>query len=151
MKEESNIEFVARHYQPGKFSTKKAWLKLGLWQEKWWSPAKIAACVAITIGLTATATFVVRTGYFTSDRNASEQPTVEQTIDLKPMTVKAIDFDNAPLPIVLAEIKNTFGAEVENIPYNAESYRLTLHYEGTAEDLIETINEILGTDLIIAE
>ncbi|MDE6268196.1 MAG: hypothetical protein K2M04_03845 [Muribaculaceae bacterium] len=142
---------MARHYQPGKFSSKKAWLRLGLWHEKWWSPAKVAACVAITIGLTATAAYVVNTGYFTKEYGASEQPAVEQSTDSNPMTVKVIDFDNAPLPTVLAEIKGTYGADVENIPANAENYRLTLLYEGTAADLIETINEILGTDLIIAE
>lgn len=38
-----------------------------------------------------------------------------------------------------------------NIPDNADSFKLTLHYEGNADDLVETINDILGTEIAIKE
>ncbi len=36
-----------------------------------------------------------------------------------------------------------------NIPENADDYMLSLHYEGNALDLIDTINVILGTSMEI--
>lgn len=41
--------------------------------------------------------------------------------------------------------------EVENIPASPEKYVLSLHYEGTPTDLIETINDILDTDMTVTE
>ena len=58
-----------------------------------------------------------------------------------------IDFENATLPAVVAKIKEVYGVEVVNLPESADEYKLSLHYEGTAADLVDTINETLGTDI----
>lgn len=65
--------------------------------------------------------------------------------------VRAIDFENTPLPTVISEIREVYGVELTGIPDNAVDYRLSLHYEGSAEDLIATINEILDTKMAVKE
>ena len=60
-----------------------------------------------------------------------------------------IDFEYAALPEVVKQIEKVYGVEIINMPEDADSYHLTLHYEGDASDLINTINEILGTNLKI--
>lgn len=65
--------------------------------------------------------------------------------------VRAIDFDNASLTDVIAKINEVYGISVTNLPANADSYRLSLHYEGNVVELVETINDILDTELTIKE
>ncbi|PWB06006.1 hypothetical protein C5O24_10620, partial [Paramuribaculum intestinale] len=66
-------------------------------------------------------------------------------------TVKIIDFENTPLPTVISKIKEVYGVEVINVPENAGEYRLSLHYEGNAVDLVATINDILETQMSVKE
>ena len=65
--------------------------------------------------------------------------------------VKVIDFENTALPVVISKIKEVYGVEVINVPENAETYYLSLHYEGNAVDLVLTINEILDTEMRVKE
>jgi hypothetical protein len=63
--------------------------------------------------------------------------------------VIVIEFTDAPLTDVVARIEAEYGVKVENV--SAETYKLTLRYEGNAADLIDTINELLNTNLTIAD
>ncbi len=74
---------------------------------------------------------------------------MEQTSTLS--QVKVIDFENTPLPLVVAGIEEAYGVEVGNLPDNSDELRLSLHYEGHAVDLVETINSILGTQLTVEQ
>ena len=65
--------------------------------------------------------------------------------------VRAIDFDDTPLPVVVARIREVYGVDVAGMPADAAKYRLTLHYEGNVADLVESINEILGTQMTVEE
>jgi hypothetical protein len=60
-----------------------------------------------------------------------------------------ITFDDAPLSEVIIKIQETYNVTITNIP--TEEHRLTLSYEGTADELIETINDLLGTEMKIQE
>ena len=51
--------------------------------------------------------------------------------------------------MVVEKINETYNVKVTGLPESPEEYRLSLHYEGTASDLVETINEILGTELTV--
>lgn len=55
-----------------------------------------------------------------------------------------IEFKDAALKDVVNKIEEVYQVKIENIPES--DVRLTLSYEGTAEELIEVINEIAGTD-----
>ena len=149
--EKSRIEFIARHYRRGAFDSRSAWLRLGIASPiAWWRRGKVAAAVAAGAILTASAAILCYEGLHTQP----EAPAQQQTAAPAPSplkAVKAIDFTDAMLPAVLREIRSTYGVEIHNVPENAASYRLTLHYEGNAADLVATINEILGTEMTVSE
>lgn len=148
--EEREIKYVASRYRKGAFSTEKAWRKMGLVQHPWWSRNKIAATIAGIIFLSATATVFMHK-YTAIDSTETETVLNDKKEESSVKTIKAIDFDNAPLTTVVAEIKKVYGVEVTNLPTDAASQHLTLHYEGNAIDLIERINEILDTNLEIRQ
>lgn len=139
---DDNISFVARHFRHGAFDTRKA-LTAVTGRRLWWTPLRAVASVAIVAVLAVTATVAFHDDIFP----ASSGPATEQTSTPKAMQVKVLDFDGATLPQVADKIRETYGAELEGMPENADSLRLTLRYEGNARDLVEAINETLGTKL----
>lgn len=146
MKSDNNIKFVASRYRKGAFSTEKAWRRMGLVSQSWWSRSKIAAAVAAIVFMSATAAIIVHR-YYLPDSPAAETVIVQEESQTK--VIKVINFDNADLTTVVTEIKKVYGVEVVNLPEGAASCHLTLHYEGNVCDLIERINEILDTNLEI--
>ena len=142
--DEKEIMFVARHYRKECFSVEKGWRRLGIGvASKWWR-LRVAAAVAATIVLSATAAVIYR-HYATLEPVESVATNEVQQTEIP--AVKVIDFENTPLTEVVERIRETYGVEVRNVPENADSYRLSLHYEGTAEDLVDTINDILYTEM----
>lgn len=105
--------------------------------------------MAVVLFLSATATVIVHR-YSVKDTAETEIVAAEQ--EQSPTNVvRAIDFDNAPLTTVVEEIKTVYGVDVANLPPDAGSLYLTLHYEGNAVDLVGQINEILDTSLEIMQ
>lgn len=149
MESDKDIGFVASRYRKGAFSTGKAWRTMGIAPQSWWSKSRIAAAVAGIVFLSATATVIVHR-YSVSDTTESEIVLTKQE-EAPTKAIKAIDFDNASLITVVAEIKRVYGVEVANIPTDAASHHLTLHYEGNVIDLVERINDILETNLEIRQ
>ncbi len=149
--EEKNINFVAKYYQKGAFSTETALHKMGFRIKKKWSRFRIAAIIAGVVAFTAVASIIIRNEYAAQQPSESVMPVEEVKATHDITAVRAIDFDDAPLPVVVGEIKKVYGVEIDGLPEDAASLHLTLHYEGNVTDLVETINEILGTHLIIKE
>ena len=143
--EERNINFVAKHYRKGAFSAEKALHRMGFIMPNRRYPLRIAVVVSCIVAITAVASIFIHNEYASREEAPViiEQPAVKG--DLK--AVRSIDFDNAPLTDVIEEVKVVYGVEIEGLPEDASSYHLTLHYEGNAVDLVETINEILDTNL----
>lgn len=143
-----NIDFVAKHYRKGAFSSEKGLHRIGFGPARRWKPYRIAAAVVTFVALTATASFFIYNEYSSEEVITEKVQTAETTesgVDLK--TERVIDFDNAPLTVVVDEIKRVYGVEVTGLPENASEYRLTLRYEGNVVDLLNTINEILDLSL----
>lgn len=149
MHENKEIEFVAKRYRPGRFNTDRAWNRLGIATSFKRKRLRIAAAAAGLVFLSATAAFVYRQYSVGSSNNIEmmEQMQTESPV----YAVKVIDFENTPLPMVIDRIKDVYGVDVENIPVNAGQYRLSLHYEGNAIDLVETINDILDINMTVEE
>lgn len=143
---ENDTDFVARHYREGRFSVNAGWRRLGIGPAAGWRRYRVAAAIAATVILSATAAVMYR-----SYRIDREQPTVETAAPNVLTTVRVIDFENASLAEVVRKIEAVYGVEVENIPASPEKYVLSLHYEGTPTDLIETVNDILDTDMTVTE
>lgn len=109
---------------------------------------RIAAVTGGILFLSATAA-VIYHQYAVTDNVQVE--TVEPKTTSPIFVVKVIDFENTPLPMVIERIKEVYDVEITNIPDNAEEYKLSLHYEGTAIDLVETINDILDTQMAVKQ
>lgn len=143
-----DIKFVARHYRKGSFSVDRAWRQMRL-TSPLWSRGKIAAAIAAFVVVCATAAVLVHRHY---DLNVPAKEDAVEQQDMSPMrAVRAIDFDNAPLTAVVAEIEAVYGVGISNVPEEAESYRLTLHYQGNVCDLVDCINDILDTCLEVVQ
>lgn len=109
---------------------------------------RIAAAVASVIVLSATAAMVWHNHNLTSEPQTKENV---QPIQNPKTIVRVIDFEDTSLPTVISKIKEIYDVDVANVPENAGAYRLSLHYEGNAVDLVSTINEILETQMSVKE
>lgn len=146
MMNDRNLKFVANHYRKGAFNTRSAWRRMALSPRSDRRWLRYAAAAVAGIALTATATLLIHNGSnsvpATSDAPVLEQPAMTAG-------VYAVDFDNVPLPEVVNRIDEIYGVHVIGLPDDADTYRLTLHYEGDVAGLMEVINEILDTQLAI--
>lgn len=155
--QDSDIKFVVRHYRKGAFVIKRGWRSLGI-RRKISIYQKVAACSAALITLSAAAVIYF---HFSSpeqtvpkiNQPAPIKGNIRQSLPAQPAeaVVSSVFFDNAPLTVVIEEIETVYGVQVSNLPDNADSYMLTLHYEGDAADLVATINELLEINLILIE
>lgn len=64
--------------------------------------------------------------------------------------MKRIEFADTPLDSVANRIEEVYGVKVHG-RNSTDTMRLTLSYEGTAQDLVEAINLTLDTHLSISE
>ena len=149
MQENKDIRFIARHYRKGLFATESALRRIKGSGAAWWTRTRIAAACTIAAILTATAAVFVRNAYF-SDSNQTIKETEQSTVPAA-QAVRVIDFEDAPLTEVVAKIREVYGVEVIGLPDDPNQYTLSLHYEGTALDLVETINDILDTEMTVTE
>lgn len=141
------VDFIARRYKKGRFSPDAGWRRLGIAPVSLWRRYRVAAAVAATVILSATAAIVYKE--YRLDEVPQQTAPVKNTSPL--MDVKVIDFENAPLPDVVKKIESVYGVKVEGVPASPEEYVLSLHYEGTPTDLISVINDILETGMTVSE
>lgn len=141
---QDDIDFVSHHYRSGSFSTARGWQRLGLVRQSWWTRIRVAAAVAVVVAVSATAAVL----YHNYNAGAATGACVEVPASASAV-VKVIDFEQATLPTVIDRIEEVYGVELAGVPDNAADYTLSLHYEGTAVDLVDTINEILGTHIAV--
>ena len=144
---EKEVGYIAKYYKEGLFNSVRALRKIKPVLRKVWTLPRIAAASCIIIVLGATAGLLIKNSYYSEKPTETIQPEVRE-IPMESIS-KVIDFDDTPLPVVIDQINIVYNVEITNIPTNADNYRLSLHYEGNAEDLIESINEILGINLEI--
>ena len=147
---EDRLIFIARHYRKGLFAVEPALRKVKNLKKRFWNFPKIAVACAILVVIGATAAIIVNNSYHSSPVEESAVPVSTETV--KPALIsRVIDFDDVPLPVVVERINLVYGVEVTDLPDNAGDLYLSLHYEGNALELIDTINEILDTRMRIKE
>ena len=148
MKDSKDIDFVAQHYRPGRFDTAAGWRRLGIAATPRRHILRVAAAIAATVILSATAVVLYRS----YNAGTSVRPATEQPVIVSPLArVHVIDFENAPLTEVVDRIEAVYDVRVANLPDSPGDYGLSLHYEGTLADLIAVINDILGTEMTVVE
>ncbi|MBD5231387.1 MAG: hypothetical protein HDS66_04430 [Bacteroidales bacterium] len=145
-----SLDFVVKFYRPGAFKPDGWFIEN---PQPWWRRHAVAAAIAgiALVAAAAVATYVA----FRPKQEApaplpaapaAPAPEAPQAIPTTP-EVRKVEFENASLSQVVAAIEATYGVKVAGLP--AEEMRLTLSYQGTAEDLVLTINDLLGTNLVI--
>lgn len=152
MDNDKRIRYIAKHYRRGIFSVNAGWKRLGLAPSFRFRRLRAVAAVAGIVVLTATAAVIYQHFSAKTPTEVIEPVSVpEVSLQKAPeRVVKVIDFDNTPLPAVTERIKQVYGVEVTGLPDNAEEYILTLHYEGDATELVQTINDILDTRMSVS-
>ena len=146
--DEKEIKFIAERYRSGRFSADKGWKRLGIRPVSIWRKYRVAAAVAAAVVITASAVVIYEVNTVPT---ATQPEQVDTPTVVKDNAIKVIDFENASLATVVERIKEVYGVDVVGLPESPEDYALSLHYEGTATDLVETINEILGTNLKVEQ
>lgn len=140
------VDFIARRYKKGRFSPDAGWQRMGIAPVSIWRRYRVTAAVAATVILSATATILYR------EYRMDDEPKQAAPVVVNPLAVvKVIDFEETPLPEVIKKIESVYNVRIDNIPDNPEDYELSLHYEGTPADLISVINDILETQMTVAE
>ncbi len=140
-----NLEFVTRHYREGAFDYRKG--LDGIIRPRS-HRAGIAAAITVAIALTASA--IGLWNHYGTTPPAVDNGHEETTMTAGSTEARKvkIEFNNAPLNEVVKRIETAYGVTVTNLP--EEQHNLTLSYEGTADELIDIINSLLGTKMEIA-
>ncbi|MDE6716633.1 MAG: hypothetical protein K2J70_00435 [Muribaculaceae bacterium] len=144
-----SLDFVVKFYRPGAFRP-DGWFiapPLPFWRRH-------AVAIGI-IGIALAAMAAVTTYVVVSREDPSPAPAVETTTspvssDTVPATnqeIRKVEFNDATLREVVEAIEATYGVRVSG--ETSGQPRLTLSYQGTAEDLTATINDLLGTNLTV--
>ena len=149
-----SLRFVVKFYRPDSFRPDPDLFHIPAIKRPWWRRTSVAAAVAA--GVLAASAFVYID--LARHRSAAVEPAPQESIIVpEPQPVVAeeaksrrIEFKDTPLPKVAEAIAETYDVEITGLR-PGDNTRLTLSYEGTAEDLVATINELLGTRLRIVD
>lgn len=141
-KYKESLDFVVRHYRPGAFipsaNFARRRLRIPLWAAACAAGILVASACVCTIWLQPREEEALRPA-----------PAVEQPVADSSASVRRIEFNNAPLSEVIAATEECYGVRIGSVTPEEADLRLTLSYEGTAEDLVATINDLLDTNLTI--
>ncbi|MDE5876639.1 MAG: DUF4974 domain-containing protein [Muribaculaceae bacterium] len=167
---DSEVEFVARYWRQDAFEPQQAMERAGLikpvqkvgirlrrlinsghsGQQRIWTAAASAGVVLIAA---ATGLYLgLRPSDPVVDTPKSVNETVEQVSTQQPqrMQVKRIEFEDASLAEVVTAIENTYGVKLGNVPTSSTQH-ITMSYSGTADDVVEAINEIFGLHITVED
>ncbi|MDE6549534.1 MAG: DUF4974 domain-containing protein [Muribaculaceae bacterium] len=146
---EESLKFVANHFKDGALLPREGWRRFKLTHHVSSFRRKFAAACAVAVVLAASASI-----YFFSSYESHYEPNEKITevgIESKKtegVKISKIHFNNAPLKDVVAEIERVYDVKIKNVP--DEEIMVTISYEGTASDVVETINDLFNTNLTIS-
>lgn len=143
-------DFIAAHFKEGAFrATELFRTDLAFHNRRRtmvrWAAASI---VAVTLSAAAIITYNIRS--VESEKTGTEQSIVgNEDGKSRAMDIIHLEFNDERLSEVIKAVEEAYGVRLTNVP-DDEIY-LTLSYEGNAQDFIETVNELLDTDIQIVE
>lgn len=149
-KTDESLRFVTRHFEDNTLLPDQGWrLFRSAHSFSTFRHNVAAACVGLAVIAASAAIY-----YFTSSPQASTEPesitapAPETTAVAPEQRIERIEFRDATLRTVVAEIERVYGVSIGNVPQ--QDMRITISYEGTAADAVETINDLLGTSLTVS-
>lgn len=148
-KTETDFQFVLHHFKEGTLLPKKGWQRFKLLHHISYIRRNIAAASIAAVVLAASASIY----YISSADRDSESKTAVTNVDTKTsntsseVKIAKIQFRNAPLKEVVSKIESVYDVTISNLP--KDDIMVTISYEGTAADVVETLNELFDIDLKI--
>lgn len=144
---EESADFVSRFYEEGAFKPRYSFGLAAQLKRR-----RAIRWVAASIAGVAFAASAVLIGYHYSAKETVPEPVIITEIAKpdatpSPDAIIRLEFTDAPLTEVVKGVEEAYGVKLYNVP--KEDLHLTLSYEGNAEDFVEAVNELLGTDIKI--
>lgn len=148
-KTEESIRFVTGHYVDDTLLPRQGWQQFRISHHiSSFRHNVAAACIGVTV-LAASASIYYFTAY---DHNTPREETItlpaKESAVAPEVRIERIEYHDAPLKDVVAEIERVYGVTIGNVP--DKDMRLTISYEGTAQDVVETINDLLNLNLTVS-
>ena len=146
---DEDLQNVVRHFKYGTLLPQSGWQRFKLTNKITTHRRRnIAASIAAAV-LAASASIY----YYGNSENLKENQREieilhEHTPEISVDKSEKIYFKDASLKEVVNEIERIYGVTITNVPQ--EDKRITISYEGTASDVVETINDLMGINLTIA-
>ena len=147
---DESIDFVSRYYEDGSLMPRQGWYRFRLTHTlPKWRKNVAAACIGTVVLVASASVYYVMKSTSPDTQEDVTVTTVVESAAPDPYKVVKIQFADAALSDVAEEIEKAYGVKILNIP--EKEIRLTISYEGNAYDVVDTINDLLGTDLKIEE
>lgn len=143
---DEDIQFIAHYYRDDTLLPGSGWKQFISSHNLSHFRRNVAAAAACVVVLVASASIYFISTYHEVAPEEATTPVQSQTIHASEINQK-IEFHDASLNEVVAEIERVYSVRVLNVP--TEEIRITISYEGTASDVVETINELFDTNLQI--
>lgn len=142
---ENSLSFVISHYEQGQFDEKAVWRKIMGSRFKFLDRRWIAAAsIAFVLGASAFVYSVVSIRTNQPEMQKEVLTNTSTSLQKESVTEK-ITFNNAPLEEVISKIEDLYGVEILNKP--TQEITVTISYEGTAEEVVDILNETFNIDL----
>lgn len=143
---EEDIQFVTRYYRDDTLLPARGWRLFRANHGISAFRRNIAAAAVALIVLSASASF-----YFYLRTNAPSSPQTELSTPAPTValaeTKQKIEFRDADLSEVVAEIEKIYDVKITGLPQ--QEIKVNISYEGTAAEVVETLNELFDTELAI--
>lgn len=144
---EEECRFVVAHFKEGAFRTKELFESKVAFRNRRKIAIRWVAASLIAVTLSATAIITYKIRSVVPDEVTTEQCIVDKADNSKAIEIIRLEFNDAKLSDVIKAVEEAYGVKLTNVP--DEEIYLTLSYEGNAQDFIDTVNELLNTEIEI--
>lgn len=144
---EEECRFVVAHFKEGAFRTKELFESRVAFRNRMRIAIRWVAASLIAVTLSAAAIITHKIRSVELDKVTPEQCIVDKADNSKAMEIIHLEFNDAKLSDVIKAVEEAYGVKLTNVP--DEEIFLTLSYEGNAQDFIDTVNELLNTEIEI--
>lgn len=144
---EEECRFVVAHFKEGAFRTKELFESRVAFRNRRRIAIRWVAASLIAVTLSAAAIITYKIRSVEPDQVTPEQCIVDKADNSKAMEIIHLEFNDAKLSDVIKAVEEAYGVKLTNVP--DEEIFLTLSYEGNAQDFIDTVNELLNTEIEI--
>lgn len=144
-----SVSFVARHWRQGAFPQREVLASVTGRRFLFMSRGVAAAVIAVVAAGCAVAAFLWYSHALRTPEHVPVAPREHVAAPPPRHAVRRIELVDASMRQIAGEVREVYGVELVNLP--SDDARLTLSYEGTADDFVATVNDLLGSDIGIAE